>query len=91
MAKVLVTLRIFPETVDYKPEDLVDLIKKKIKDKNYDVVGYGLEPIAFGLSALILNIVMPEDVEGGTEELESIISGTEGVSQVEVIRVTRVS
>ncbi len=91
MAKILVTLRIFPENIDYKAEDLVNLIKEKIKDKNYDVIGYGFEPIAFGLSALILNIVMPENVEGGTEELESLIGVVQGVSQVEVVRVTRVS
>lgn len=91
MAKVLVTVRIFPKDIDYKPEDLVNSIKSKIEDKNYKIIGFGTEPIAFGLSALILNIIMPEEVTGGTEELELIISKVEGVSQVEVVRVTRIS
>ncbi|HIQ03480.1 MAG TPA: elongation factor 1-beta [Desulfurococcales archaeon] len=91
MAKVLVTLKIFPKDINYKPEDLVNSIKSRIKNKNYEVVGFGTEPIAFGLSALILNIVMPEEVTGGTEELETIVSKVEGVSQVEVVRVTRIS
>ena len=91
MAKVLVTLKIFPKDINYKPEDLVNSIKSKIKDKNYKVVGFGTEPIAFGLSALILNIIMPEEVTGGTEELETLVSKVEEVSQVEVVRVTRIS
>ncbi|MEM4619261.1 MAG: elongation factor 1-beta, partial [Desulfurococcaceae archaeon] len=37
-----------------------------------------------------LFILMPEDIEGGTESLENIIQSVEGVSQLEVETVHRV-
>ncbi len=88
MAKVAVLMRILPEDASTKPETLLEKIKEKLPEK-YHVAQYQAEPIAFGLEALRVIILMPEDVEGGTNELEEIISSIEGISQVDVLNVAR--
>ena len=89
MAKVAVLMRILPEEADIKPDTLLERIKEKLPEK-YVVAQHQSEPIAFGLEALRVIILMPEDVEGGTSELEEIISSVEGVSQVDVLNVGRI-
>ena len=89
MAKVLVSMKIFPSDVD---TDL-DLLKNKIEKAlpSYATVyGFDEEPIAFGLVALIAHILLPEDRSGGMDEVESILQGIEGISQLEPQMVRRV-
>lgn len=88
MAKVAVILRVFPEDVTIDLENLVNEIKRRLPNE-YTLELWDAEPIAFGLKALRLLILMPENVEGGTEPLEELISQVPGVSQVEVVMVHR--
>lgn len=81
-------LKIFPESVDVDLNKLIKSIKDKLPEE-YQLISHKEEPIAFGLKALNVLISMPEIKEGGTYELEQIISKIEGVSEVEVLRVTR--
>lgn len=90
VARIAVLIRVLPEDAETKPEVLYKSIAEKLP-KKYEVAQYQSEPIAFGLEALRLVVLMPEDVEGGTEEIESIILSVPGVSQVDVLNVTRVS
>ncbi len=90
MAKVLVLLKILPEDINIDLEDLKERIKKALPEE-YEVKGYDIEPIAFGLKALRLYVTIPEETEGGTEPLERIVSSIEGVSQVEVEAVHRIT
>ncbi|MEM4440595.1 MAG: elongation factor 1-beta [Desulfurococcaceae archaeon] len=89
MSRVAVVLRIFPEDVATNLENIVSEIKQKLPPE-YSLELWDTEPIAFGLNALRVLIVMPENVEGGTEHLEELISQIPGVSQVETIVVHRV-
>lgn len=89
MAKLAVLIKVLPVGLEVNLDDLVERIKKILPSK-YEVKDYKKEPIAFGLHALILSIIMPEDVKGGTEELEKTISSIEGVSEVSVEYVSRV-
>jgi elongation factor 1-beta len=90
MARVLVILKVLPEDVEIKLEELEERIRKALPE-GYEVKGYDIEPIAFGLNALRLYIFMPEQTEGGTEKLEETIASVPGVSQVEVEVVHRIS
>ncbi len=87
MADVLVVVKVYPE------DDTVDLnlLKNEIEKKmpaNYRIVKSETEPIAFGLNSLILYVQMP-DAEGGTDKLEELINETQGVSNSEIINITR--
>ena len=83
MAKVLVTLRIMPTGVEVNPNELEEKIKEKIKPER--IVK---QPIAFGLVSLFIEKII-EDKEGEMEELENKIRSIEGVSSVEILRITR--
>ncbi|MEZ0393492.1 MAG: elongation factor 1-beta [Desulfurococcaceae archaeon] len=90
MAKVLVILRVLPEDVETPPEQLAERIRQGLP-AGYELRGFDVEPIAFGLKALRLYVIMPEEVEGGTEPLENAITSVPGVSNVEVEVVHRLS
>ncbi len=89
MANVVITMRILPES----PEIDLEALSGKIKDiiKNYTGMAEFKEeivPIAFGLKAIKLLFLYPED-KGDTEELENQIKEVEGVSSVEIMDVRR--
>jgi translation elongation factor aEF-1 beta len=85
--------------VTYKvfPEDIVqnfDSLKKKIEEKlpkDSSVSGYGEEPIAFGLVALLVQVRFPEDKTGLVDEFETEMGKIPGVSQVQTMMVRRSS
>lgn len=90
MARVATILRILPEDVSVSLEDLINEIRQRLPT-GYSLEAWDEEPIAFGLKALRVLITMPEEIEGGTEPLEELISHIPGVSQVEVLIVHRIS
>jgi elongation factor 1-beta len=89
MARVAVVLKVYPEDVNIDLEELRREIERRLP-QDYSLKAWDEEPIAFGLKALRLLITMPEEIEGGTEPLEQIISQVPGVSQVEVEMIQRV-
>jgi len=90
MARVAVLLRVMPNSLDINLGDLKLAIEKKLPG-SYKILDSKEEPIAFGLKSLMLLISMEENTEGGTEELESKIKGVEGVEEVEVENISRIS
>ncbi len=87
MGEVLATIKMMPEGPD------VDLEKIKLETGNSMPSGTELhkieeEPIAFGLVALNVMVVV-DDAEGGTEEVEENLSKIEGIANIEVTDVRR--
>lgn len=87
MARVVMTMKIMPDGVDIDLDDLIKKIKRVIP-KGTDVGAVETQPVAFGLKAIRMNLARDES-KGGTEDIESAISAVEGVSQVEVERISR--
>ena len=88
MATVVVTLKIMPDS----PETDLSQISKAVGEK---IINFGgsagktaMEPVAFGLKALVIIFTMPEE-KGSTEPLEQEISGLSGISSVQVTDVRR--
>ncbi len=88
MARIAVVLKIYPEDITIDLSRIVEKIKESLPP-DYKLEIWDLEPIAFGIKALRVLITMPENIEGGTEPLEHIISSIAGVSQVEVVLISR--
>jgi elongation factor 1-beta len=88
LGNIIISFKIFPSeaTVD------LTLLKEKIEKrlpKFASVRGFAEEPIAFGLSALITHIVIPEDRSGILDEVESYLLKIKEISQIETIMVRR--
>ncbi|MEM5872421.1 MAG: elongation factor 1-beta [Candidatus Aenigmatarchaeota archaeon] len=80
MGNVAITLKILPESPEIDLERLKQDISKKIKVQDVKV-----EPIAFGLKALKILVIAPDE---GSDKIESEIKSIKGVSEVEVESVT---
>ncbi len=88
MAKILAVLKVYPKDVDTDLDGVIVELKSALPTK-YELVRSEKVYVAFGLHVLRLYLLMPEDVEGGTEEVEDIIKNLSGVEGVETELVTR--
>jgi translation elongation factor aEF-1 beta len=87
---VIVTYKVFPEDIVQN----FDSLKKKIEEKlpkDSSVSGFGEEPVAFGLVALLVQVRFPEDQSGLVDEFETALGTIPGVSQVQTMMVRRSS
>lgn len=89
MANVLVTVKIFPESIELDRNKLRQEIMDACKPP-WRVIRIDDLPIAYGFNALRAHVEIPEDTPGGTEDLEQIIQKLPGVSQIEVELVSRI-
>ena len=90
MGSVIVTYKVFPEDIVQN----FDPLKKSIEEcvpASSSVTGYGEEPIAFGLVALLVQVKFPEDMTGLVDEFEKKLETIKGVSQVQTMMVRRSS
>lgn len=90
MGSVIISYKIFPVDITVKFEDLKRRIEESLPEFA-TVYGYGEEPIAFGLNALLCAIKIPEDKTGLLEELEKRFEQISEISQVQTLMVRRVS
>ena len=88
MGKIIIAYKIFPSESGIDLELLKEKIKKQLSDIA-SVQRFVEEPIAFGLSALIVNIVLPEDKEGILDETEKRLTNIEEVGQIQTLAVNR--
>jgi len=87
VAKVLATYRIFPNSDEIDLKKLLNSINEKLPE-NFKIYAYKEEPIAFGLKALIIQILMPDEA-GYSRKIEEFLEGFEEISEVTVINVQR--
>ncbi len=87
MANVIATMKIMPDSPDRNLEELGEKIEEIISEFG-KVYKKTIQPVAFGLSALIYAVMM-EEKQGGTDPLEEKIKSVEGVNDVQVTDVTR--
>jgi translation elongation factor aEF-1 beta len=90
LGTVIVTYKVFPEDIVQNFDNLKKQIETKIP-KDSSLSGYGEEPIAFGLVALLVQVRFPEDQTGLVDEFETELGKIPGVSQVQTLMVRRSS
>lgn len=89
MARVVVSLKLMPESVDVDLSQIrTEAEKKIIEFAGETEFKIEEQPIAFGLKALIILFIMDES-KGSTEELEDSLAEIKGVQSVEVTDVRR--
>ena len=86
---IVASMKVFPEDVIIGPAEVKEAIKAALPS---DITLHKVEeePIAFGLVALIIHVIVPDT--GGDElgKIEGIIRKVKGVSEVETLLVRRI-
>jgi len=88
MGKIVIAYKIFPSDADINLEALKEKIKEQLAGVA-SVQKFTEEPIAFGLSALVVNLLVAEDTEGILEKIEKQLNGFEEISQIQTLAVNR--
>lgn len=87
MGEVVATIKLMPESPDIDMEKLKEDVGKSIPE-NTELHKIEEEPIAFGLVALNVMVVV-DDAEGGTEQVEANLSKLVDVASIEVVDIRR--
>ncbi|MDS0256308.1 elongation factor 1-beta [Thermoplasmatales archaeon AK] len=88
MGDVMVALRILPSEPSMDMEELKNTVLASIRG-NCEVNRTEVQEIGYGLKALRLEIIVPDEA-GKIDEVEHILSGIEEISQVDTEDVTLV-
>lgn len=87
MAKVLIIVRVMPAD----SETDVDELARKISSspiEGIEVASVTKEPMAFGMSSLLVSFLVPEE-EGATERLEEYLSSFSEIGETSIEGMTR--
>lgn len=89
MARLVARIRILPAEAESDLDSVLKTIRTSMPE-GMEMKGHAMEPIAFGLSAIVGDFLL-EDAEGQMDKLEDSIKGVEGVGEIEVMNVSRQS
>jgi elongation factor 1-beta len=87
MAEIIAKIKIMPEEAGQDMERLKERLSGVVPS-SCRVLEWKVEPIAFGLKALIVIMSLP-DAEGGTQPVEDAFSRVEGVQSIQIMELSR--
>jgi elongation factor 1-beta len=89
LGSYVIRLKVLPQDTTTEHQKIIDSVAG-VLPKSAQIRGQKVEPIAFGLSAIILDIVAPEE-EGVIDNIEEVVSKAPLVGQYELMGVSRMS
>lgn len=87
MGKVATQVKVMPNSPDVDLEELEARLAEALPE-GAELNDTAHEDVAFGLTAIIAMVVVPDDA-GGTEAVEEAFAGVEAVESVSIENITR--
>lgn len=87
MGTVAIKMKFMPESPEANLESIKDLIKEKLDREEVKGPKFEIEPVAFGLKAIILFFTWPEDKE--LEKFENELKEIKGIGSAEMLDMRR--
>ncbi|HEY3094784.1 MAG TPA: elongation factor 1-beta [Nitrososphaera sp.] len=89
MARLIARIRIMPADAESNLDTVVHSIKSSMPE-GFEMKGHAMEPIAFGLKAIVGDFLL-DDAEGQMDRLEETIKNVHGVGEIDVMNISRQS
>lgn len=89
MPSIVARLKILPTDAGITSKDIIESIKDNLPS-GVSIKNENEEPIAFGLIATLLDVIL-EEKDGSIDALEKAIKSSSKVSHVDIIGVSRTS
>ena len=89
MTRLVARIRILPAEAESDLESIIETLKTKAPD-GIQMFAHLKEPIAFGLHAIIADMVVEDDA-GQMDRLEEFVKSVQGVGEIDVLSMSRQS
>ena len=89
MTRIILVAKILPTGTEINLDDIINSIKENLKD-GIELKRFEKEPLAFGLEFIKAQFTL-DDAGGQMQSLEDSVKSVQGVSEFEVLSMSRMS